>query len=556
MAAARLLGLGLLVLGLAVWDCDASAKARVADPGPQDSPVGVAIYLKGILGSGAPLLATRSGTDPVIGDQAACVNCHRRSGLGSQEARSTIPPITAGFLFRPKGVRPDRDPLPYIPGARAEREPYTDATLARAIRAGVDSEGHDLSYLMPRYALNDADMAALIAHLRALDHRREPGVSSTDLTFATIITPDADPVKRGAVLDVLTHFFEDRNKAPRGATGQTMSTSANTAYAKNMFKVNRHWVLNVWELTGPAATWGEQLDKKFAAQPVFAVVSGLGGKNWTPVQAFCERRSVPCLFPNVELPPPDADRDFHTLYFSRGVLLEADLIGATLTGRAAVRPPHVLQIYRAGDVGEGAAHALAAELQAQGVPVSNHSIAPGAAAGAVPAALREAGSGAVVLWLRAPDLAALGATAAPSNPVYLSGLMGGLEGAPLPLDWREHVHMAYPMDLAERRRVRVDYALAWFRIRKIPVVAEQVQTDTWLACGLVSETIKHMIDAFVPDYLVERLEDTMEHRVITGYYPRLALGPHQRFASKGGFLVHFDAAARSPAIPDGEWMSP
>jgi hypothetical protein len=29
----------------------------------------------------------------------------------------------------------------------------------------------------------------------------------------------------------------------------------------------------------------------------------------------------------------------------------------------------------------------------------------------------------------------------------------------------------------------------------------------------------------------------LEHRLVTGYYPRLALAPNQRFASKGGDWV-------------------
>jgi hypothetical protein len=32
------------------------------------------------------------------------------------------------------------------------------------------------------------------------------------------------------------------------------------------------------------------------------VVSGLGGSNWAPVHQFCERRQLPCLFPNVDAP--------------------------------------------------------------------------------------------------------------------------------------------------------------------------------------------------------------------------------------------------------------
>jgi hypothetical protein len=80
--------------------------------------------------------------------------------------------------------------------------------------------------------------------------------------------------------------------------------------------------------------------------------------------------------------------------------------------------------------------------------------------------------------------------------------------------------------------------------------------DTWLACGIVSETLNHMVDTFVRDYLVERIEAMLEHRVLTGYYPRLALAPGQRFASKGGFTVHYDAAAGPRPIPDGAWYAP
>lgn len=554
MTAARPFALGALLL-LLVGAIEAGAGTRTVAREPARSPVGEAIYLKGVLSSGQPLVATRSDAAPTTGEQAACGNCHRRSGLGVKEARSVIPPIAARFLFHSPAGRLEEEELPFVPGARTDREAYTEATLARAIREGVDAEGRTLSYLMPRFALNDTDMAALIAHLRSLDHQRVPGVSSTELQFATIVTPDADPVKRGAMLDVLQHFFHDRNGAPRGQSAQTMATSGTTAYAKMMFKVNRHWVLHVWELTGPESTWTEQLYKKFAAEPVFAVISGIGGTNWRPVSEFCEERAVPCLLPNLDLPPADADRNFHTLYYSRGVLLEADLIASGLREVAGLK--HVHQVYRAGDVGEAAAQALAVQLQSRGVAVSSHVIAKGSASGAVAAALHApSGTEALVMWLRPGDLTALGGTPVPAYPVYLSGLMGGLERTPLPADWSTRAHMAYPVDLEPRRRVRVDYALGWFRIRQIPVVAEQVQADTYLTCSLVSETVKHLVDAFIPDYLVESLQDAVEHRIISGYYPRLALGPQQRFASKGGYLVHFNATGRQRLAPDGDWITP
>jgi hypothetical protein len=116
--------------------------------------------------------------------------------------------------------------------------------------------------------------------------------------------------------------------------------------------------------------------------------------------------------------------------------------------------------------------------------------------------------------------------------------------------------VAYPFDLPDARRVRVDFAFGWFRIRQIPVIAEQVQADTYLACGLLSETVKHMVDNFVRDYLVERFEDTLEHRIVTGYYPRLSLATGQRFSSKGGYVVRFPDATGGRVIADSRWTVP
>ena len=138
----------------------------------------------------------------------------------------------------------------------------------------------------------------------------------------------------------------------------------------------------------------------------------------------------------------------------------------------------------------------------------------------------------------------------------MSGLMAGLERAPLPDSWKTEAHMAYPFDLPDRRRVRVDYALGWIHGRRIAVVDEQVQTDTYLALGLLSETLKHMTDNFVRDFLVERLQEQVEHRIVTGYYPHLALATGQRFASKGGYLVHWAQPTGTRVVADGDWMVP
>ena len=541
---------GLLLAALVSHSAWPAAVASPSDPG---SGIGAGIYLRGTASSGQPIVGSRSDDLKVQGAAAACANCHQRSGLGGREGRSFIPPVSGRYLFRPLTPGSRDFDLPYVEGMRPDRPPYTDATLARAIREGVDSQGKPLSYLMPRYELGEADMAALVGYLRQLDPRHVPGISPAALHFATIITPDADPAKRRGMLDVLQQFFAARNVRQLGAAPRIMG-SGKSVYAGTREMEHRQWELHVWELKGPASDWQRQLDQLLASQPVLAVISGLGGSTWAPVHAFCERAAVPCLFPNVEV-PVDQQRDFYSLYFTRGVMLEADLMADAILhpgGDRKVRT--VRQIYRPGDSGEAGAVALAAALRGHDIEVSSQALSPGRT-------VREelsspAAADTLVLWLRPADMATLGAAPPPATAVYISGLLGGLERAPLPPDWRARAELAYPFDLPDRRRVRVDFVLGWFRMRKIPITDLQVQSDTYLACSLLSETLSHMVDTLGRDYLVERMQEMLEHRIVTGYYPRLALSTGQRFASKGGYLVRFADDQGARLLPEHAWTVP
>ena len=535
--------------------------AALPPPGPAAAApgeeAGASIYLRGVLGSGAPLQGEHQGGDVVrTGADAACVSCHQRSGLGSLEGRVSTPPITGEYLFHSRAQDPAEPALPYVESLHGNRDPYTEATLARAIREGIDSQGRPLGYLMPRFALGDEDMAALIDYLKRLGKGRNPGVTEGVLHLATIITPDADPVKRAGMLDVLEHFVAEKNRFPLKPS-PPMRTSGRTQYSKSMYMANRRWQLHVWELTGPADGWRAQLDRRLAAEPVHVILSGLGGRTWAPVHEFCEQNAIPCLLPNVEVPVV-AERDFYPLYFSKGVLLEAQLMARAILGpdgHPAVGA--VEQVYRAGDSGEPAAEALAAALQGHGLTVHRTVLPAGAPGHGVAAALPRGGSGrALVLWLRPDDVAALGEPPAGVASVYLSGLMGGLERAPLPAGWREQTLMTYPFDLPERRGVRLDYPLGWFSFRHIPLVAEQVQTDTYLACSLLADVLNRMADNLVRPYLIEQLQAQLEHRLITGYYPRLSLASNQRFASKGGYVVHFRDPRGTALVAQGDWTVP
>jgi hypothetical protein len=144
----------------------------------------------------------------------------------------------------------------------------------------------------------------------------------------------------------------------------------------------------------------------------------------------------------------------------------------------------------------------------------------------------------------------------PPAGVLISGLMGNLEHAPIPGAWRAEVRMTYPLDLPASRAVRMNFPLGWFRSVGLPVTAEKVQVDTYLSCVILAETLGHMLDSFVPEYLVERLEMMIGRRLANAYYPRLTLAAGQRFASKGGYIVRFDGAEGARLRADTPWVAP
>ena len=219
---------------------------------PVSAPVlveaGRRIYEQGLLPSGAPLQGVRDGTVPVSGAGAACVLCHRRSGMGVAEGLNFVPPVTAPALFEP--YRPVGHRTRTAPGVKFDdfpsrtRPPYDSKSLARALRDGESPGGHRFQFMMPRYELTDPDMAALEAYLRTLSATPSPGFDGMTTHFATVIAPGVDPRRRKAMLGVLEACF-----AERFPVGHVDPRSGGVPSQR------LEWRLHVWDLSGPPAGW-------------------------------------------------------------------------------------------------------------------------------------------------------------------------------------------------------------------------------------------------------------------------------------------------------------
>src|SRR5207244_12054743 len=147
-AAVRALG-GLAALLL----CGGAIAPRTSSP-----ELGERLYREGQLASGEPLRGEREGATALLGRDAACAQCHRRSGLGTVEGRIVIPPITGHFLFHPgERIAPEsqaaRGGAMGVPPTPPPRSAYDEAKLARAIRDGLGAGGHPPNNLMPPFQL-------------------------------------------------------------------------------------------------------------------------------------------------------------------------------------------------------------------------------------------------------------------------------------------------------------------------------------------------------------------------------------------------------------------
>jgi len=527
---------GMLLLALAA---QAGAAGDTSAPGDLVAR-GRALYLEGRRADGLPLVAGRAGGLVLTGAEAACVSCHRRSGMGGAEGRSYIPPVTAAALF---------NAMPTGKGASAigdGRPAYAEASLGHALREGVDASGRRLDYLMPRYRLDDQEVGALHAYLRTLPQARAADAGTVH--FATVIAPGATAQRSEAMVGVLQACFDEHNAGPQPELGRHKLAPGMSQ------REGRKWQLHVWQLQGPQEGWEAQLAQRAGEQPVFALVGGVGGAQWAPVHGFCERAGVPCLFPHLEAAPA-ATGGFYPLYLGQGAVLEAALVARHLAqqpGGAA----RVTQVLREHDASaEAAAAALRQSLAGAGIASAELRIP-------VQAALRSDRFAAVqaqdtlVLWLRPDDLQRLGELAPMGSQVFVSATLAARDEVPLPAAWKERTLMAYPYELPQQRTARTAPMRQWLAQRGLALTDERVQGDAYVACKALRTAMLEAEDHLGRDYFVERVETDMERSNATGLYPRLALGIGQRFASKTGYLVRFDDASRGGLAAVGERVAP
>jgi len=478
----------------------------------------------------------------------------------------------------------------------ASHEPYDFASLVAAVRDGTAVGKRTMSTLMPRYAVTESEVGALEAYLDQLSAHFSPGVADREVHLATVITPEVPAARREVFLKTIRALVELKNS-------NTMPGHRHMINAAEMvLNLERAWRFDVWELTGPADTWQAQLEQRYQADPVFALVSGLGDAEWAPVQAFAEARHVPLWFPSVPAPPEGVSLGCCGLYFHNGVGLEARVIAESWAQQEPA-PRRVVQWLAAGDaLAERGAAALHAALPA-GMQDEQVRLRPGDLS-EVLAGLRP--DDRLVLWLRPERIGALPAMSHWPASVVASTLMGG-EHAEWPAAWRAKVELVYPYQTTEQRLFQLATFHSWIENMGLPLADEAMQSELFFSVNYLQFTLSDMLDNVYRDYLLERGENMLHRREraraeeeymirmgghppakrvqaastyvpgaifgtdpngklaqkntpalglrdSTTIYRSLSLGPGQHFASRGGWLVHF--GPEGAVLADTPWIVP
>ena len=523
--------------------------------------IGERMYRDGLLPSGEPMRAIVQGDIQVDGTMFSCQSCHLRSGVGSIEGTVLTLPTNAGWLYQPfQGARmspTSRERMPSHLGREPARPPYTDETLARALRVGRDPTGRVLDPIMPHYLLRGTEMDLMVFYLKNLSAVPSPGVTDTTLSFATVVTEDVGAEDRDAFLKTLKAHIEaansqSRQQERRSASGPWYKEEKNTAY--------RTLNLSIWELKGAPETWKAQLEVYYREQPVFALLSGISTQDWRPIHEFCEENEIPDLLPITDFPVV-SDTDWYTLYFSKGWRQEGETVAKYLEGMENLPPEtRVVQVYRDDPEGRMLARGFRETREMLGQPAAEDKVI-GSGESCTESfwqeLARQMPEGVLLVWLGSEDLAALNSLAGSRNQpkiVFVSGNRLGADLYTLPPEVRSFTYATYPYGLpGEKERAELS-TRQWLKARKIPVTNERMQSQMYFVGWMLAGIIKKMRHDFYRDYFLDVVDMMRDQYYSIATYRRLSFGPGQRYASKGCYIVQLSEGPEPELVAKSGWV--
>lgn len=550
----------------------ASAETQVSGFSTEEAlQFGERMYRDGILPNGVPMKAMVMGDIPMDGRMFTCDDCHQRSGLGSDEGTIITWPTNGKELYAPRqrtGAYKEPSKENSLPAGRRllpkyyQREParpaYTDETLARVLRSGIDPGGRKLDPIMPKYRFTKENMAIMVHYLKNLSVEISPGVDATTIQFATVIGAGVSEEKKAAMLSPLqahvdAHNSQSRHEEKRAQSGPFYKSERHQAYRR----IN----LNIWTLTGAETEWGEQLEAYYAETPVFAFLGGISDGNWDPIHQFCETKKIPTIFPITDL-PKISEVDWYTLYFSKGFHQEGESAAKYI--RKSFGKDEEQKVIQLFDSKNPRSLALKTGYDQtwktfNREPVDSFDIAAdnNDVAAYLETQLNASVPVILLTWVdrdvfislqRVPGLAQKSALILGSTQLLKQNYSG------IEQDVNEKLLLTYPASIEKDKKTSRLAVRGWLKARKIEESYFDIQAKMYFLGWMLPGAIKSMRNEFFREYFMEGFDMMIDQDYSIAVYPRLTFGPGQRYTSKGCYLVKLSDGPEPELVPASDWV--
>jgi hypothetical protein len=167
-----------------------------------------------------------------------------------------------------------------------------------------------------------------------------------------------------------------------------------------------------------------------------------------------------------------------------------------------------------------------------------------------------------VLWLPEPDLnelaALLGEPSGNSKElshVFLSSSLSGHD-PDVPTALSRRVQLVHPFDVPRNEPRNLVRLNNWLDSRGLERRDPRIQGDAYFAVLFLGRGMKHLNQNYSREYLIEVLEHALDNATFASVYPRVSLGPTQRFASKGSYILGLSTGADPEWLPISDWIIP
>ncbi len=523
--------------------------------------LGERMYRDGILPSGEMMEAFGPGDLRIDSRAFSCSHCHQRAGLGSVEGGVVTPPAVGIKLYQPYQRPPSLNDVIDVNGRYSyaktisRRPAYTRDSLKHALRTGEDPVGETFNGIMPRYPLDDRDLAIMVRYLELLSAEPSPGATATGFKFATIVTDDVSAEDREAMLVPIKRFIAGQNKQVSMYRDFLKFNYKPTGDMKYAFRTAS---LQVWELKGDPQTWREQLANYYQREPVFAVLGGISNQSWQPIHDFCEEMQLPCFYPVTNLPVV-TDQSWYNHYFNKGYYQEGAAVANFLKKQGDSELP-ILQIIQ--DTAEG--QALAAGFKARFKPRNKKletlvlDTTQIQDQKSILRALKQHKPEILLLWgdeAILPELQRL-ASSETSIRIFVSSSALGAATLQIPDSLREQVFITYPYRLTPY--LGNDEALGLRSPRALETTYKNL-ADRRIASRTaimlnqsVIQGLRLLYQNLLRDYMIDVMSMQMDQ--VIPDYERLSFGPGQRYASKGCYVIQLGQGPEPEIIPRSEWV--